>query len=218
MKKIGIIGAGKLGLTLAKLAIRAGYQVDISGSSSPNAIKLKTNILAKGALPVWIDKLLLNNDIIILAIPLGQFERLDKNLFRKNQVIIDAMNYWWEVDGLYPEAVNPFINSTESIVEQSLPDSNVAKAFNHVGYHDLMEYSRQGTTKKILGMVVIAETKETLEIVSQIVYDFGFSPVKLLGIKNGIVLEPGSKLFGINNTPEELLNNLKKELLDNKLM
>ncbi|MFH5810573.1 NAD(P)-binding domain-containing protein [Companilactobacillus sp. FL22-1] len=51
---IGIIGAGKLGLTLAKLALDSGYVVNIAGSGQPEKIELAISVLAPGAVAMTV--------------------------------------------------------------------------------------------------------------------------------------------------------------------
>src|SRR5918996_3292662 len=97
-KRLGIIGAGKLGLALARAALAAGYEVAVSGSRDADRIALQADVLAPGAGAMTTGEVVAFADTIILALPMHRFRELAPDLF-DGKVLIDAMNFWPDTDG-----------------------------------------------------------------------------------------------------------------------
>lgn len=196
---IGILGAGKLGITLAKLALDAGYKVNIAGSGSPQKIALSVSVLANGAKALIGDAVIKESDIIILAMPLSKYKTIESSKL-SGKIVIDAMNYWWEIDGTDESLYyDKGLTSTEA-VQAYFAESYVVKAFNHMGYHDLAQEANNHESPKSIAYVGNDENK--YKQVAVLIKDFGFEPYFLGNLKNGDVLQPGGILFGVNETKE----------------
>lgn len=202
MTKIGILGAGKVGIVLAQLALRAGYEVIIAGSGSASKISLSVEVLAPGAKASDSVGVAQEADIIILALPLSKYQTIDASTL-KGKVVIDAMNYWWEVDGIREDFSNP-LHATSELIQEYLTDSIVVKAFNHMGYHDLFDESRVENPSDRKAIAVAGDDKEAVEEVMDIVSDLGFDPLNIGSLSDSKKIEPGSEAFGANVELEEL--------------
>lgn len=197
---IAILGAGKLGVTLAQLALSAGYSVRIAGSTKPDAISLSMKLLAPGAESVHAIDAPHGADIVILALPLGKFRSIDAASLR-GKLVIDAMNYWWEVDG--HELADITVSSSE-MVQKYLQDSRVVKALSHMGYHHLHDEARTKDQADRKAIAIAGDASSDVEIVAQFINSIGFDPLPIGPLKNSTQLEPGHPAFGANVTKDVL--------------
>ncbi len=197
---LGILGAGKLGIALARLGLKAGYEVYITGSKGPEKIRMIMEMLAPGVIPTTQQELMAKSDVIFLALPLSRFKELDKEAL-KGKILLDAMNYWWETDGK-ENTISSIKESSSEVVANYFNESFVAKAFNHMGYHDLeIEVDRKENGKKVIAFATNEEN--IVSTIEEIITNFGFEALFLGNLEKGLLLEPGSPLFGANLTKEE---------------
>lgn len=202
IKTVGILGAGKVGIVLAQLALKAGYVVLIAGSGSVEKIALTVEVLAPGAKAVTAAEAEAKADLVILALPLSKYETIDRSGL-DGKLVLDAMNYWWEVDGIRTDLTNPLQSSSE-LVQRFLSNSQVIKAFNHMGYHDLFDESAPAGTPKRKALALAGDDDAAIATVRSFIDDLGFDSLYVGPLANGIMLEPGSEVFGANVTLPEL--------------
>ncbi len=191
---IGIIGAGKLGIVLAQLAGKAGYRVAISGSGAADTIRLIVETLAPGAVAATNYEVARQSDIIILALPLGKFRQLTPDDF-SGKLVIDATNYWWEVDGPRHDIL-PDSQSSSEAIQEFLPAARVVKALSHMGYHHLHDEARPTGDPARKAIAIAGDYPDDIAIVAKLVDTLGFDPLPIGDLAAGQRLEPGSDAFG----------------------
>lgn len=202
IQTIGILGAGKVGIVLAQLALKAGYKVFIAGSGDPTKIALSVKVLAPGAIAATKEEVALNSDVIILALPLSKYKTIPRSELA-DKLVIDAMNHWYEVDGPRCDTIPDDISSSVA-VQNYLDKSRVVKAFSHMGYHELYDETRPAGADNRKAIAIAGGDKEDIATVAAIVDSLGFDPLTIDSLEKGIVLEPGHPGFGANQTIDQL--------------
>jgi hypothetical protein len=190
-----------VGPVIARLALRAGYPVAIANSGDPDDLALITSLLIPGAEPRWAAAAIADADIVVLAMPLNRFLRVDP-LPLSGKLVIDAMNYWPSSDGVLRALEQDGIGSSE-VVAGRLSESAVVKSLNHVGYHDLEEYAQPSGAPDRRALGVAGDATAAVDSVAELVAHLGYDPIRVGGLSAGRILQPGGPVFGIVLSPTD---------------
>jgi 8-hydroxy-5-deazaflavin:NADPH oxidoreductase len=205
-ERLGIIGAGKLGLALARAALAAGYEVGVSGSGDAERIALQVDVLAPGANAMTTGEAVAFADTIVLAVPMHRFRELPPDLF-DGKVLIDAMNYWPETDG-DDATLAAAPNGTSAVVQRHFPGARVVKSLNQLGYHEVDDHSRDRDSSGRIALAAAGDDRLAVRTVMDLIDRLGFDAVDAGSLANGRLLEPDGSPYATTYTATELTRRL----------
>jgi len=202
VRRLGIVGAGRVGTTIARAAIAAGYDVAISGSGRAERIALVVDVLAPGARALSTNEVVRQTDLIVLAVPMHRVRDLPHDLFA-GKILIDATNYWEDIDGIDPElAIAPA--GTSAVVRAWFPSARVVKSLNHITYYKFDEGRRPQGAPGRLAIAAAGDDRAAVAVVMQLIDRLGFDAVDAGPLEAGVALEPDGSVFGAAYTAEEM--------------
>jgi predicted dinucleotide-binding enzyme len=205
-KRLGIVGAGKLGTAVARAALAAGYEVAIASSGPADRIALTVDVLAPGAVASTVDEVLSVADVIILAVPARRFRELPSDRF-DGKVLIDAMNYWSDTDGEDSELAGAD-QGTSTIVQAHFPGARVVKSLNQLGYHELDEYPRAPGAPDRIAVAAVGDDRLAVRTVMHLINRLGFDPVDGGPLAKGKLLEPDGSPYAETFSADALAKRL----------
>jgi 8-hydroxy-5-deazaflavin:NADPH oxidoreductase len=203
--KIGILGTGHIGKTLALKLPAAGHDVKVANSRGPETIG--ADVLASGARAVSAAEAVHEVDVVILSIPLNRLPGvapLVANLPAET-VVIDTSNYY------------PFRDSKIDAIEAGQVESlwvaeqlgrPVVKAWNSIGSDS---FARKGTAPVTPGRIalsVAADREADRKVGMQLVEDTGFDAFDAGTLAESWRQQPGAPCYCTDLTKEELPNAL----------
>ena len=207
--RLGVVGAGKIGTAIARAAVTGGYDVAISGSGDVERIELIVEVLAPGARAVTTGDVVRYAELVALAVPMHRFRELPGELFA-GKILIDAMNYWEEIDGVDEDLAKAPMG-TSVVVQQHFPSARVVKSLNHLGYFKFGQGRRPHGEPDRLAMAAAGNDPDAVAAVMRLIDRLGFDPVNAGSLEGGVALQPGGPVFGIGLSADKLTKLLSPE-------
>jgi predicted dinucleotide-binding enzyme len=206
---IGILGAGRVGTAIARLAVAAGYRVNVATSKPAADNALIIEIVTPGAVAVDAAEAAAS-DLVVIAIPLHKYRSLNAEAL-KGRVVIDAMNYWAATDGDIADFENTHFSSSE-VLSAYLDGSRVVKSFNHIGYHEMEPDAVEPGTPDRRALAVAGDDENAKALVAEFIDVLGFDSVDAGELAAGRSFEPGTEIFNGRFNSDELAQELQRSL------
>jgi predicted dinucleotide-binding enzyme len=199
--RIGIIGAGMIGGTAAKLFAGAGHEVAISNRRGPEAIAGLLNELGLQAQWLTTKETARWADVVLLAVPFRTPEALPAAELVSGKIVIDAMNPYAAVGGM----LDLKGSSSSEETAKRLPGARLVKAFNTIYFQHLATQGKPDAPDDDRRAIFLAgDDVEAKNVVADLIRQIGFAPVNTGSLaEGGRRQEPGTAIYNRNLTGRE---------------
>jgi 8-hydroxy-5-deazaflavin:NADPH oxidoreductase len=190
---IGIIGAGGLGVALARRLVQLGHGVSIANSRGPDSL---TTLAAEiGAMPVSVVEAARDRDIVIVAIPTKAVPELPSGLFSgaRSGVVVDTSNYHPTLRDGRIDAIDRGMPESEWVAQHL--GHPVIKAFNSIFAESLLEKGTPANTTGRIALSVAGDPAEAREPVLLLIDSLGFEPVEAGGLEDSWRQQTGTPAY-----------------------
>lgn len=193
LMKIGIIGAGHMGATLARLLVKVGYAVALSNSRDPSSLKELTLEIGPKCVAKSSAEAAKWADMVVLMMPWTALRDLQIDVGGK--IVIDSLNPF----NLQGNLIDLEGRASSEIVQQIFPQSRIVKAFNTIWDKNLAQNSRRNAPLEERDVLFMAsDDPEAVKIVAQLIEDIGFAPLLIGSLRESRLLqEPNMKFYDV---------------------
>jgi predicted dinucleotide-binding enzyme len=200
---IGIVGSGNIGGTAARLFVRAGHEVALSNSRGGEGLEELVKELGGKAHATTIENAAKFGDVVLVAIPFGNFSVLPADAF-KGKVVIDTGNYHPERDEKFPQLDQDETTSSE-LMSSHLKEARLVKGFNTIYFKHLASLGDTSLPLEDRRAIFIAgDDSQAKEIVARLIEEIGFAAVDTGFLhEGGRSQQPGMALYNKEVTARE---------------
>ena len=201
--RIGIVGAGMIGSTVAKLWVDAGHEVRLS-SRHPNELQPLVKQLGERASAGTPREAAEFGDVVMITVPLKAMPELARELGPSlaGKIVLDTGNAYEQRDSTFAREATRDPRGSAGWSASMFPRARWVKAFNTVYYKTLeKEAHRKGNQ---VGIPLASDDKEALDVAAGLIRDAGFDPVLVGDLTVGRKFEPGSAVYNTGMSGPEL--------------
>jgi predicted dinucleotide-binding enzyme len=195
--RIGIIGVGHIGGTLARHFVREGHELAVANSRGPETLKGLIDELGDRARAMTVPDAARFGEVVVVSVPFRRHRELPTTGFA-GKVVIDTNNYYPKRDGHFPELDTDRATSSE-LLQRHLAGGRVVKAFNAILWTHLRDRGRPAGDRDRLAIPISGDDQEAKATVAELIDQIGFDTVDAGSLAEGGRLhQPGSEVYGVD--------------------
>jgi len=206
MTTFGMIGAGKIGSTVARAVLALGHDVILSNSRTPDTLDALVEELGPHASAALASDAAAQADVVLVAIPFGRFREIAAEPLA-GKIVLDANNYYFERDGHFPE-LDRGEATTTGLLQEHLKDAHVAKAFNHIFFKQILTDGTPAGTPGRRALVTSSDHPDAVDFVTDLYDAIGYDTVPIVPLSESWRVERDRPAYLPKQTKDELLENL----------
>ncbi len=193
--RIGIIGIGNIGGTLARLLVDAGHEVVVANSRGPETVAGLVAELGERAAGATAAGAAEAGAVVIIAIPFTRYRELPAASLA-GRIVVDANNDWSGAGG-------GDVSSSE-VIAASLPGAVVVKAFNTIHFVHLRDQGLPVGMPGRRAIPIAGDDPAAKATVAALIDEIGFDVYDAGPLAAGRRIEPGSPAFNVGLTRDEI--------------
>jgi len=203
--RIGIVGTGHIGGTLATLWAKQGYRLMIS-SRHPSALKSLASALGPNVHVGTPRAAAAFGDVVIVSVPYGALPEVGRDLAHElaGKTVLDTGNPYPQRDG--PMAEDARRKGTGVASAEYLPGVHLVRAFNAISYKDLASQAHR--SGELIAIPLAGDDPHALAVAQRLVRDAGFEPVVVGGLARAKDFDVGTPVYVKLLTAAELRREL----------
>ena len=208
MTRVGIIGAGHIGSTLARGLVARGYEVAISNSRGPETLGDLVAELGSSAQAATATDAAAFGDWVIVTVPLKAIDQLPAEQLA-GKTVVDTNNYYWERDGRIAE-LEEKKTTTSRMLQDRLPQSTVVKGFNHIMSSQILTDGTPAGTPGRRALATASDSAEGIALITAVYDAFGFDTVNVGPLADSWRVERDQPAYVVRQDADELRENLAR--------
>jgi hypothetical protein len=201
--RIGIVGAGNIGSTLAKLWVDAGHDVRLA-SRHPGDLKSLVEKLGPRASAGTPEEAVAFGDVVMLTVPLKAIPGLARDLapHLAGKIVIDTGNAYEQRDGDAAREAAGHPGGSAAWAAGMFPKARWVKAFNTVYFKVLESEAHRGGDR--VGIPLASDDRDAMETVAGLAREAGFDPVPVGALARGKEFEPDTRPYNTGMSGKDL--------------